>query len=196
MTQATREPGFWETLAADIEWSAGPVEGVDDKDPEGWRARGFKLGNLASCLQRPGFAATVLYRVARYCKTHGHPLLSGGLMLANQTLTGAELSHNADIGPGLRILHPMGVYVGPHVHIGIRSTINQGASVQKNLNEGSGNPDCGNYLQLSPGARILGKVEIGDRVWVGPNSVVVDDVPDDTTVFGIPAKKLGTEPMP
>lgn len=182
--------GFLETLLADVEWSGGPLAIEDDKDPEGWRARGLRLSALASCLAKPGFHATLLYRLSRELRKRGLTPLSYGVMLANQALTGAEISHNAEIGPGLRILHPMGVYVGPGTKIGFRATLNQGTSVQKNLAEGSGNPTCGNYLELAPGAKVLGGVEVGDRVWVGPNSAVVSDVEDDTHVLGVPARPM------
>jgi serine O-acetyltransferase len=183
-----RTPGLVETLLADIEWTGGPVEVADDRDPEGWRAEGLELARLLSCLPKLGFHATVMYRLSRWLKLRGLSPLSFGLQTLNQLVTGAELSHNADIGPGLRILHPQGVYVGPGSKIGYRATFNQQAAVQKNMTEGSAEPRCGNYLELGPGAKIVGRVEVGDRVFIGPNSVAVDDVPDDATVFGVPAK--------
>lgn len=108
----------------------------------------------------------------------------------NQVITGAELSHNADIGPGLRILHPIGVYVGPNVTVGFRSTFNQNTAISKNMTDHSAEPRCGNYLALGPGAKIMGRIEVGDRVFVGPNSVVIEDVPDDTTLLGVPARPI------
>lgn len=191
MTSGQRdEPGFWETLLADIEWSAGPVEHADPADPDGWRSSGFDPKKLISCMARVGFHTTWMYRVSRWCRSKGMPFLSYPLMVLNQTLTGAEISHKADIGPGLRILHPVGIYVGADVKIGPRSTFNQGAAVSKNLHEGSGEPTVGSYLLMSPGAKILGRVKVGDRVLVGPNSVLVSDVEDGARVMGVPAKPL------
>lgn len=178
---------------ADIEWTGGPVEVADDEDPEGWRASGLELKRLASCITRLGFHATWMYRVSRWLKGHHLTLLSGGVTMLNQVITGAELSHNADIGPGLRILHPVGVYVGPDVTIGFRSTFNQNAAVSKNMTGHSAEPRCGNYLALGPGAKIMGRIEVGDRVFVGPNSVLMENVPDDTTVLGVPAKPIDEE---
>jgi serine O-acetyltransferase len=185
-----KRPGLIDTLLADIEWTGGPVSVDDDSDPEGWRAQGLELGRLASCLSKPGFHATVMYRFSRWFREKKLTPLSYGLMLLNQAATGAEISHNADIGPGLRILHPQGVYVGAGVKIGFRSTFNQNTSVQKNMTEGSGEPSVGNYLGLAPGARILGRVEVGDRVLVGPSSAVIGDVEDDATMFGVPAEPM------
>ena len=189
-TDTYDEPGLWETLLADIEWSGGPVEVADDSDPEGWRASGLELGRLLSCSTKLGFHATWMYRVSRWLRSRNLGLLSGGLTMLNQIVTGAELSHNADIGPGLRILHPVGVHVGAGVKIGFRSTFNQNAAVSKNMSDRSAEPVCGNYLALGPGAKIMGKIEVGDRVFVGPNSVAMEDVPDDTTVVGVPAKPV------
>jgi len=184
------EPGLLETILADIEWSAAELEHVDPYDPEGWRARGVDPKALLSCLSRVGFHATWMYRVSRWLKKRKMPFLSYPLMVANQTVTGAEISHNADIGPGLRILHPMGIYVGSDVKIGFRSTFNQGSAVSKSMREGSSEPEIGNYLQLSPGAKIMGDVKVGDRVQVGPNSVIVNDTNDDEKVMGVPAKPI------
>jgi serine O-acetyltransferase len=185
----SKEPGFWETVLADIEWSASAVE-VDPDDPEGWRSKGFKPMSLAACLAKPGFHATFMYRVSRWFRKQGMPFISYPLMLVNQTITGAELSHNADIGPGLRLLHPMCVYIAPDVKLGFRSTLNQGTAISKSLNEGSAPPEIGNYLLLSPGAKIVGRVKVGHRVLIGPNSAVVTDVEDDAVVMGVPATPI------
>jgi serine O-acetyltransferase len=190
MRSSRSRHGLLETVLADIEWSGGPVEVADDMDPDGWRASGLELRRLASCMTRLGFHATWMYRVSRWLKTHHMGLLSGSMALLNQVITGAELSHNAEIGPGLRILHPVGVYVGPGVEIGFRATFNQNAAVSKNMSEGSAEPRCGNYLALGPGAKIMGRVEVGDRVFIGPNSVLMEDAPNDTTVVGVPAKPV------
>jgi serine O-acetyltransferase len=183
-------PGLIETLLADVEWTGGPVDVGDDTDPEGWRARGLDPARLAACLPRLGFHATVLYRLARWLRLRGLTPLSYGLTLVNQLVTGAELSHNADIGPGLRVLHPAGVYVAPGARVGFRATFNQSSAVQKGPAPGSAEPVCGNYLVLGPGAKVVGKVVVGDRVTVGPNSAAMDDVPDDATVLGVPARPL------
>jgi serine O-acetyltransferase len=193
MSDDKSDPGLLETLLADVEWSAGTREVRDARDPEGWRPRGLRIGDLLSCLVRPGFHATALHRLSRWCRKRGLSPVSYGIQLLNQAVTGAEISHNAEIGPGLRILHPMGVYVGAGARVGFRSTFNQGSSVQKNLVADSGNPVCGNYLDLAPGAKVLGGVRLGDRVWVGPNSAAVSDVDDDTRVLGVPAKPMGKD---
>lgn len=188
-----RRPKLWETLLADIDWTGGPVEVADDSDPEGWRTSRLELRRLAFCMTRLGFHATWMYRIARWLRNHDHSLLSGGVTVLNQVITGAEISHNAEIGPGLRILHPIGIYVGPNVKIGFRSTFNQNSAISKNMTENSAEPVCGNYLALGPGAKIMGKITVGDRVFVGPNSALMEDTTDDTTVLGVPAKPIGDE---
>lgn len=188
-------PSLLETLLADIEWTGGPVDVADDTDPEGWRAQGLEPARLLACLPKLGFHATLMYRVSRWLKLRGLSPLSFGVMTLNQLITGAELSHNAEIGPGLRILHPQGVHVGPGSKVGFRATFNQHAAVQKNMTDGSAEPVCGNYLELGPSAKVVGRISVGDRVFVGPNSVAIEDVSDDTTVFGVPAKPY-EETMP
>ncbi len=187
------EVGLLETLLADVEWSAGELQDVDPHDPDGWRAKKVDAKAVLSCLSRVGFHATLMYRISRWLKKRRMPYLSYPLMVLNQTITGAELSHNADIGPGLRILHPMGIYVGSDVKVGFRSTFNQGAAISKSMREGSAEPEIGNYLQLSPGAKIMGGVKVGDRVQVGPNSVLISDSESDERVMGVPAKPIGAD---
>jgi serine O-acetyltransferase len=184
------EPGLIETLLADIEWTGGPVDVADDTDPEGWRAKGLDPRRLLACLPRLGFHATVMYRLARWLRRRGLTPLSYGLTVVNQLVTGAEISHNADLGPGLRILHPAGIYVGPGVKVGFRATFNQTSAVQKSPAPGSAEPLCGNYLVLGPGAKVVGRVTLGDRVTVLPNSAAMDDIASDTTVVGVPAKPV------
>jgi serine O-acetyltransferase len=188
--EAGPEPGFVETLLADIEWSGGPVDVADDHDPEGWRSKRLEPKRLLTCLTHLGFYSTVLYRVSRWCSRRGLTAVAAPIQMVNHSLTGAEISHRAEIGPGLRICHPSGVFVGPHVKLGFRSTLNQGTAVSSNIDISDGTPVVGNYLYMSPGAKIMGKLTIGDRVWVGPNSVALRDIEDDKVVLGVPGRAM------
>lgn len=183
-------PTFVETILADIEWSGGHVDVPDDTDPDGWRGRKLELKSLVHAAQQLGFYATVLHRVSRWCKVRGMTFLSAPIQFLNHSLTGAEISHHADIGPGLRIGHPQGVFIGPGVKVGIRSTFNQGTALSSNMEMDEGSPEVGNYLYMSPGAKAFGKLKLGDRVWIGPNSVALKDVEDDKVVLGVPGRAM------
>jgi serine O-acetyltransferase len=183
-------PGFWETLLSDIEWSGGPVDVEDDTDPEGWRANGLERERLVTCLQMLGFYSTVMYRVSRWLYKHKLKVLAAPLQVINHSLTGAEISHKADIGPGFRIGHPHGLFIGPDVRVGHRSTFNQGTCLSSNMEMEDGAPAVGNYVYMSPGAKVFGAVKLGHRVWVGPNSVALKNIDDDKVVLGVPGRAM------
>ena len=183
-------PGFLETLLADIEWSGGPVQVEDDSDPEGWRPKRLEPRRLVNCLQFVGFYSTVMYRVSRWCYLHKLKVLAAPIQVVNTIVTGAEISHKADIGPGFRIGHSQGLFVGPNVKLGFRSTMNQGTCLSSNLEAGGGAPVVGNYLYMSPGSKVFGNVAIGHRVWIGPNSVALRDIESDKVVLGVPGRAM------
>lgn len=184
------EPGFWETLKSDIEWSGGPVDVPDDKDPEGWRPRNIDPKRVVNCLQILGFYSTVMYRVSRWCYKKNLKILAAPIQVINHSLTGAEISHKAEIAPGFRIGHPHGLFIGPDVKVGFRSTFNQGTCLSSNMEMDDGAPSVGNYLYMSPGAKVFGSVKLGHRVWVGPNSVALKDIDSDKVVLGVPGRAM------
>lgn len=184
------KPTFLETVLADIQWSGGPVEVADDTDQDGWKPRSFDRWRLVNCLQFLGFYSTVMYRASRWCYQHKLKVLAAPIQFINHSLTGAEISHKAEIGPGLRIGHPQGLFIGPDVTVGFRSTFNQGTCLSSNMEMDDGAPNVGNYLYMSPGAKVFGNVTIGDRVWVGPNSVALKDIEDDKVVLGVPGRAM------
>lgn len=186
----TDPPDFWDTILCDIEWSGGPVDVDDDQYPTRWKAKGLDKKRLANCLYNLGFAATFMYRLSRWFYKRDMKVPAFLLQQINHSVTGAELSHKADIGPGLRIGHPQGVFVGPEVKVGVRSTFNQGTALSSNMEMEEGTPQVGNYLYMSPGAKVFGAVKIGNRVWVGPNSVAMKDIEDDKVVLGVPGRSM------
>jgi serine O-acetyltransferase len=183
-------PTFWETLLADIEWSGGPVDVDDDQNVDEWKGRKLELGRLVNCLQIPGFYSTLFYRLSRWTYLQGMNFVAAPLQIINSTLTGADISRKADLGPGLRIGHPYGLFIGPDVKVGVRSTFNQGTCLSSNMEMDDGAPDVGNYLYMSPGGKVFGAVKIGHRVWIGPNSVALKDIEDDKVVLGVPGRAM------
>jgi serine O-acetyltransferase len=102
-------------------------------------------------------------------------------------LKGIEIPYAARIGPGLRLVHPHSVVLAPQTRIGAGCTIFNSVTFGVNHMDRSGFPRLGNDVVVYPGARIIGNVEIGDTVIVGPNSVVVHDIPSNSVAVGIPA---------
>lgn len=82
-----------------------------------------------------------------------------------------------------------GIVVNPLVKIGKNCNLSQGVTIGQ-LNRGikKGVPVIGNNVYIGPGAKVIGNIKIGDNVAIGANSVVVDDVPNNSVVIGVPAK--------
>ncbi|MFM0505056.1 serine O-acetyltransferase [Paraburkholderia caffeinilytica] len=111
--------------------------------------------------------------------------------LLNFVLLGLEVAPQIRIGPGLFFPHTRGTVIGAR-SIGANATIFQQVTVGASELDMHFNPDLrpviGDEVTLGAGAKILGSIEIGCRVIVGANSVVVKDVPSDTVCAGVPAK--------
>lgn len=101
-------------------------------------------------------------------------------------ICGADIPLNSNLGGGLIIRHPNGIVIHPDAVIGPNCLIFQ----QVTIGAGStpGLPKIGGHVDIGAGAKILGGITIGDNVKVGANSVVINDVPANCTVVGIPAR--------
>lgn len=103
-------------------------------------------------------------------------------------ICGADIPLNSNIGGGLLMPHPNGIVIHPGAVIGPNCLIFQ----QVTIGAGSkpGFPKIGGHVDIGAGARILGGITIGDHVKVGANSVVIEDVPSNCTVVGIPGRVI------
>ncbi|SDW29305.1 serine O-acetyltransferase [Roseicitreum antarcticum] len=100
-------------------------------------------------------------------------------------VTQAEIDLNARIGGGLLIPHPNGIVIHPDVVIGPNCLIFQ--QVTLGANGPDGVPTVGGHVDIGAGAKILGRLTIGDHALIGANAVVTRDVPAHATARGIPA---------
>jgi serine O-acetyltransferase len=99
----------------------------------------------------------------------------------NQMFLGIFISPDAEIGPGLVIHTPYGVFIPP-VKIGANCTFSTGALL------GSGVRSVGDNVYFGAGCKIVGDAKIGNNVVIVANSVVLTDVPDNITIMGVPAR--------
>jgi serine O-acetyltransferase len=120
------------------------------------------------------------YRSVFYFRT-GIP----GRMLAIlcPRLSSLYLDTDTKIGPGLFILHGDGTHVAADA-IGANCWISQQVAIGYMHDD---RPTIGNNVTINSGAKVLGKVSVGDNATIGANSVVIMDVPANATVLGVPA---------
>ena len=106
-------------------------------------------------------------------------------------LTGIEIHPAATLGRRLVIDHGMGVVIGETAEIGddcyLYHQVTLGVA---RTSAGKRHPTIGNGVIIGAGAKVLGPITVGDNARVGSNAVVVDDVPADTTVVGMPARPV------
>jgi serine O-acetyltransferase len=100
-----------------------------------------------------------------------------------------EIHPGATIGKGLFIDHGTGVVIGETAEIGENCTIYQGVTLGGTGKDvGKRHPTLGNNVMVGAGAKVLGPVKIGNNVKIAAGAVVLQDIPDDCTAVGIPAR--------
>lgn len=134
-----------------------------------------------------GLHALWFYRLNHWLWNHRMRLLSRWLSQVARLLTGIEIHPAAQIGRRLFIDHGMGVVIGETTVIGDDVTLYQGVTLGGTGKEkGKRHPTIGNSVVVGAGARILGNIRVGDNCRVGAGSVVLRDVPDNSTIVGVP----------
>ncbi|WP_068550656.1 serine O-acetyltransferase [Thermosulfidibacter takaii] len=170
----------WETVKADY-------NAIFERDPA-------VRSKLEALLCYPGFHAILMHRVAHFLWTHNLKLLARIVSHISRFLTGIEIHPGAKIGKGFFIDHGMGVVIGETAEIGDNVTLYHqvtlgGVSLKKEKRH----PTLKDNVVVGAGAKILGPFTVGENSKIGANSVVVKEVPPNSTVVGIPGKVVKKE---
>jgi serine O-acetyltransferase len=145
-------------------------------------------------LAYPGFHAILMHRIAHFLHNWGMPLFGRLLSHFNRFVTGIEIHPGAEIGSGFFIDHGMGVVIGETSIIGDDVTLFQGVTLG-----GTGkarekrHPTLEDNVVVGAGAKVLGDITIGKGSRIGSGSVVVNPVPENSTVVGIPGRVVKRE---
>lgn len=143
----------------------------------------------------PGFHAILTHRLAHKLHRWGIPLIPRVTSQISRFFTGIEIHPGARIGRRFFIDHGMGVVIGETTEIGDDVLLYQGVTLGGTGKEkGKRHPTLGNYVVVGTGAKVLGNIRIGDHVKIGAGSVVIQSVPDHSTVVGVPGhvvRRLG-----
>ncbi len=142
-----------------------------------------------------GFHALVLYRVSRWLWQRHVPVIPDLLSRMAQHLFAIDISYEADLGPGIVILHGFGVVIGRLVRIEGECWLYQGVALGHRgshwvgSDKTDGQPVVERGVVFGAGAKILGPIRIGAGTVVGANAVVLEDMPPDSVVAGVPARR-------
>lgn len=165
-----RDLDLWSLLQEDFR-----THGSDLTAPGFWALAVHRLGN--SRMDVRGAARTPLSVVYRFAH---HAVIA---------LWGIDMPYNVPVGRRLHICHHGGVHLGAWSvgdDVTIRHSVTIGVAGVAERSERS--PVIGNRVELGPGATVIGTIAIGDDAFIGPNSVVLEDVPAGATALGVPAR--------
>jgi len=137
----------------------------------------------------PGVWAIVNYRIANNLYMKGYKRISRLISGLSQFLTNTDIHPAATIGRRVFIDHGFGVVIGETTIIENDVLIYQGVTLGGvSLNQGKRHPTIQSNTVIGSGAKVLGNITIGENCKIGANSVVVKDVPCNSTAVGIPAR--------
>ena len=158
------------------------VNAVRERDPA---ARSF----WEVFLLYPGVKAIRMHRRAHFYYKHGLMFLARYVSQRAARKTGIEIHPGATIGRRLVIDHGTGIVIGETTKIGDDVLIYQGVTLGgTGKDTGKRHPTIGNNVMISAGAKVLGPFKIGDNSRVAAGAVVLEEVPPNSTVVGIPAR--------
>lgn len=162
------------------------IESIYERDPA---AR----STLEIILLYPGFQARQFHRLAHALYKRNIPFFPRFVSHVGRFLTGIEIHPGAVIGEGVFIDHGMGVVIGETAEIGDNTTLYQGVSLAgTSLKRVKRHPTLGKNIIVGAGTQLIGAITIGDNTKIGAGSVVVKDIPANSTAVGVPARVVST----
>lgn len=134
-----------------------------------------------------GLHAVWMYRLNHWLWHHNWRVLARWLSQVARWLTGIEIHPAAQIGRRVFIDHGMGVVIGETAIVGDDVTMYQGVTLGGTGKEqGKRHPTVAGNVVIGAGAKVLGNITVGENCRIGAGSVVLQDVPDNSTVVGVP----------
>lgn len=160
----------------------GTIKAYKQRDPA---AR----SGLEIFLLYPGVHATIMHWFAHFLWRHKLIFLSRLMSQINRGLTGVEIHPGAVIGKRFVIDHGMGIVIGETAEVGDDVILYQGVTLGGTGKEkGKRHPTIGNNVLVGTGAKVLGPFKVGDNSRIAANAVVLEEVPQDSTAVGVPAR--------
>ncbi len=169
---------------AALEQMRRDVQAVKDRDPAATSS--FEVVTSYS-----GLHALWFHRAAHKLRTMGVPVVPRWISQFSRLVTGIEIHPGAQVGEGFFIDHGSGVVIGETSEIGDNVTIYQGVTLGGTGKEtGKRHPTIGDNVVIGAGAKLLGSITVGADAKIGAGSVVVQNVPKNSTVVGPPGRPV------
>ena len=144
---------------------------------------------LEVLLLYPGVKAVRSHRRAHWFYEHDMKFIARLISQMSRRRTGIEIHPGAKIGKRLVIDHGMGIVIGETAEIGDDCLIYHGVTLGgTGKDSGKRHPTIGNNVLIGTGAKVLGPFKVGDNSRIAANSVVLSEIPPDSTAVGIPAR--------
>ncbi|MCF8019950.1 serine O-acetyltransferase [Petrocella atlantisensis] len=157
------------------------IEVIKERDPA--------IKKTSEVFLYPSFHAILRYRLSHWLFLRKHYFLARWVSQRATRKTGIEIHPGAVIGAGLFIDHGHGVVIGETAIIGNNVTLYQGVTLGGTGKEhGKRHPTIGDNVMISAGAKVLGSFTVGEDSKIGAGSVVLSEVPANSTVVGIPGR--------
>jgi serine O-acetyltransferase len=177
------------TLRRVLKEVSADVASARERDPA---ARG--IGTLEILTGWAGVQALLAHRVAHALWESEVPLVPRTIAYTSRSVTGVEIHPAARIGADLFIDHGSGVVIGETAEIGDRVTLYQGVTLGgTGFARGKRHPTVEDDVSIGSGAKLLGPITVGHCAKVGANTVVIQDVPPNSTVVGNPGHPVRVE---
>jgi serine O-acetyltransferase len=144
----------------------------------------------------PGYHSIIFYRLAHVFYKGKFYIIARLISNIGRFLTGIDIHPGAEIGRGLFIDHGLGVVIGETAIIRDFVTIYHGVTLGGTGKETAGrrHPVVEDNAVIGAGSKILGAITVGMNSKIGANAVVLQDVPSNSTVVGIPGKVVKRNP--
>ena len=172
-TAPARRPGLFRLLASDVRAKAA------------WNYGGISAGTIVKTLLTDGTPAMFWYRLMQWARRWRLVPLEMMFNRINSCFCNCIIGRGAEFGPGFVLIHSTGVIVNSAVRAGANVRLEHQVTIGAERRQ---SPTLQDDVFVGAGAKVLGPVTIGTGARVGANAVVVNDVPPNATVVGIPAR--------
>ena len=167
------------------------IKSIKERDPAA-------KSTLSIILTYPGVKAIFLHQIANFFHKAGFDLIARIISQTGRFITGIEIHPGAKIGKNLFIDHGMGVVIGETSEIGNDVTIYHAVTLggispsidSERQRHEKRHPTIGDDVVIGSGAQIIGPVKVGNGSRIAANAVVVNEVPEGSTMVGVPAKAV------